>query len=51
MAGDHTASYKKDLWLGISSVTDEIPGFEVALAEEDVRLYRLAGMYYNHHVN
>lgn len=39
--GMYTAPYKQDLWIGISSVTDETPGFEIVLAENDMRLYKI----------
>lgn len=33
--------YVKDYWVGINAVTDETPGFEIVLAKDDMRLYRL----------
>ncbi len=30
-----------DCWRGITGITDETPGFEVVLAEDDMRLYRI----------
>lgn len=41
--GERMVDCNKDLalWQGIMSITDETPGFEVVLAEDDMRLYRL----------
>ena len=33
--------YVPEEWEGITSITDETPGFEVVLAEGDMRLYRI----------
>lgn len=33
--------YISEVWEGISSITDETPGFEVVLAKDDMRLYRI----------
>lgn len=33
--------YKPEDWAGIESVTDETPGFEVVLADGDMRLYKI----------
>lgn len=45
---DHTSGlrtkgyrYKPEDWAGIESVTDETPGFEVVLADGDMRLYKI----------
>lgn len=34
-------TYKEGQWQGIMNITDETPGFEVVLAEGDMRLYRI----------
>ena len=34
-------SYRESHWQGIINITDETPGFEVVLAEGDMRLYRI----------
>lgn len=34
-------SYREDDWMGINNITDETPGFEIVLAEDDMRLYRI----------
>lgn len=34
-------TYKEVQWQGIMNITDETPGFEVVLAEGDMRLYRI----------
>lgn len=36
-----TPTYQPGDWLGISSIDDDTPGFEVVLAEGDMRLYRI----------
>lgn len=33
--------YVKNDWVGLNAVTDNTPGFEVVLAKDDMRLYRL----------
>lgn len=38
----HFWSYYPEQWEGITRITDETPGFEVVLAEGDMRLYRIA---------
>lgn len=37
-------SYNYDLWSGINSINDDTPGFEVVLAEGDMRLYRITAL-------
>lgn len=39
--GMYAGPYDPKLWDGITSVTDDTPGFEVVLAEGDMRLYRI----------
>lgn len=34
-------SYREEDWSGLTSITDETPGFEVVLSEGDMRLYRI----------
>ena len=34
--------YDKNHWMGITALNDETPGFECVLAEDDMRLYRIA---------
>ena len=38
----YTHGYEKKDWGGVTGVTDETPGFETILAEDDMRLYRIA---------
>lgn len=33
--------YIPEAWMGISRITDQTPGFEVVLAKDDMRLYRI----------
>lgn len=33
--------YAPGLWMGLDSITDDTPGFEVVLSEGDMRLYRI----------
>lgn len=35
-------SYKSEDWIGLESINDNTPGFEVVLSEGDMRLYRIA---------
>ena len=35
-------SYYEDQWAGLNGIKDETPGFEVMLADGDMRLYRIA---------
>ena len=37
-------SYDDALWTGLMAITDDTPGFEVILSEEDMRLYRILGI-------
>lgn len=37
----HLFTFEADQWRGVSSVDDETPGFESAMAEGDMRLYRI----------
>lgn len=37
-------SYFPEQWVGIESITDDTPGFEVVLARDDMRLYRIVGV-------
>ena len=43
---DRRSVFKDDIdneiWCGIRAINDETPGFEVVLAEGDMRLYRIA---------
>lgn len=34
-------TYEPEDWVGVNSMTDDTPGFEVVLAEGDMRLYRI----------
>ena len=34
-------TYNKDDWKGLQSITDKTPGFEVVLAKDDMRLYKI----------
>ena len=37
----YLGSYLENDWTGINDITDETPGFEIVLAEDDMRLYRI----------
>lgn len=37
----YLSNYISEEWRGIESITDETPGFEVVLAKDDMRLYRI----------
>lgn len=37
----YDAAKDLSLWKGIMNISDDTPGFEVVLAEDDMRLYRL----------
>lgn len=37
-------TYEEQNWQGMSSINDDTPGFEVVLAEGDMRLYRISAM-------
>ena len=37
--------YKQDSWKGLNEINDDTPGFEVILAESDMRLYKIADEY------
>lgn len=38
-------SYAEPDWIGIESITDDTPGFEPVLADDDMRLYRIDPAY------
>ena len=37
----YSNTYDEEEWQGLYSITDETPGFEVALEQDDMRLYRI----------
>lgn len=37
-------SYDPYLWMGLTSISDDTPGFEVVLSEGDMRLYRITAL-------
>lgn len=37
-------TYDPDKWVGVDSISDDTPGFEVVLAEDDMRLYKITGL-------
>ncbi len=37
-------TYQPDQWVGINSITDSTPGFEIVLAKDDMRLYRITAV-------
>ncbi len=41
--GLYTGPLDPNSWTGITSITDNTPGFEVVLSEGDMRLYRIVG--------
>jgi hypothetical protein len=41
--GGQFPPYEPAQWIGIESVTDETPGFEVLLSQGRMRLYRIVG--------
>ncbi len=43
MTSPYIYNLKTDDWSGISSITDETPGFEIVLSEGDMRLYKITG--------
>lgn len=38
------STYRLPLWVGLSAVTDDTPGFEVVLSEGDMRLYEIVSL-------
>lgn len=42
--GLYDAACDYDMWQGIISINDSTPGFDVVLAKDDMRLYRIAGI-------